>query len=133
MSNNIGNYDAKRELFQELKAHEELAELCKGGFHDRLADSDANLPRVVYTRTSNIPTGHADNKPSQYDVRFILSVYTDKQNVVLESRIEEILDQIMINLHYLKYDDNDHYEEETELFHKALRYEKKFNKNWEEL
>lgn len=133
MSNKIGNYDAKRELLHKLKSHEELNELCKGDFHDRLANVDAALPRVVYTRTTNTPTRHADNRPSQYRVAFLLSIFTDKQSVILESRIEEILDQLMMDLHYLKYDDNDNYEEETGLFHKSLRYEKMFNKKWEEL
>lgn len=128
MDNNIGNYDAKKELFQALRNNTELTKLCKGGFHDRLADSDALFPRIVYNRIINIPSKHADNKPAQYDVRFILSVYTDKQTVVHESKIEELVDRLMSDLKYLKYDDNDDYEKETGLFHKSLRYRKYFNK-----
>lgn len=122
----LGNYDAQSELFTALQNDTELATLTKGGFHNLVADSDAPFPRIVYSEIDNTPTGHADNDESKATVNFQVSIFTDSQTVIHETLITKAIDRIMKSLEYRKYDSQSLYEEDTQLYHKPLRYEKNF-------
>lgn len=126
MSKDLGNYDAGSELFRALRTDAELLSLTIGGFHNLVADSDAKFPRVVYSELNNRPTGHADNNESKATVNFQVSIFTDSQTVMHEKAMTKIIDKLMKSLEYNKYDSQPLYEEDTKLYHKALRYEKNF-------
>lgn len=126
MTNDLGNYDAQSELFRALRTDTELVSLAVGGFHNLVADSDANFPRVVYSELNNTPTKHADGEEVKATVDFQVSIFTDSATSYKETPMTKAIDRIMKSLHYKKYDSQPLYEEDTKLFHKALRYEKNF-------
>ncbi len=122
----LGNYDAQTELFQALRNDKELAALTIGGFHNLVAESDAEFPRVVYSEIDNTPSAHADNEESKVTVNFQVSIFTDGQANDKETPMTKAIDRIMKSLKYKKYDSQSLYETDTKLYHKALRYEKNF-------
>lgn len=122
----LGNYDAQAELFDALRNDTELPGLAVGGFHNRVADKDANFPRVVYTRLNNTPTKYADGEEVKATVNFQVSVFTDSQTVNKETEMIKAVDRIMKGLEYGKYDEQPLYETDTKLYHVALRYEKNY-------
>lgn len=122
----LGNYDAQSELFAALQNDTELATLTKGGFHNLVAGSDAEFPRVVYSEIDNTPTGHADNNESKATVDFQVSIFNNSQTIIHEKEMVKAIDRIMKSLEYKKYDSQSLYEEDTQLYHKPLRYEKNF-------
>jgi len=126
MSKDLGNYDAKVELLQALEGHTELVNLVTGGFHSRVANQDAEFPRVVYTELNNRPTSYADNNERQATVNFQISVFTKESTVRYETQIVKLIDKTMKDLEYGKYDSIELYEEDTHIYHKGLRYEKHF-------
>lgn len=125
-SKDLGNYEAQSELFRALRTDSELATLSKGGFHNLVADPDAEFPRVVYSEINNRPTGHADNNESKATVNFQVSIFNNSQTIIHAKTMTKAVDRIMKSLEYSKYDSQDLYEEDTKLYHKALRYEKNF-------
>lgn len=122
----LGNYEAKSELLEALEEQTELVELVTGGFHNRVANQDAEFPRVVYTELNNRPTEYADNNERQATVNFQVSVFTKESTVQLETQIVKIIDLIMKGLNYKKYDSAELYEEDNQIYHKGLRYEKNY-------
>lgn len=122
----LGNYEAQSELLNALNENVALTSLAKGGFHNRVARKDSAFPRVVYSEINNVPTDYADNKEREATVNFQLSIFTDSQTVSFETQMTKVIDKIMKELEYKKYDSQSLYEEDTKLYHKALRYEKKY-------
>lgn len=126
MSKDLGNYNAQSELFLALRNDEELSSLVIGGFHNLVAEKDAPFPRLVYSEINNRPTGHADNGEVKATVNFQVSIFNTSQTIIHESKIHQAIDRVMRSLNYQKYDVQALYEEDTKIFHKALRYEKNF-------
>lgn len=122
----LGNYDAQSDLLLELENDKELVSLAAGGFHNLVAESDAEFPRVVYSELNNTPSAHADNKETKATVNFQISIFTDSQTVMHETLMTKLIDRIMKSLEYSKYDSQPLYETDTKLYHKALRYKKNF-------
>ena len=126
MSKDLGNYDAQSELLTALKNDVELATLTKGGFHNLVAKQNAPFPRIVYSELNNRFIGYADNDETKANAHFQISVFTDGQTIIHEKTMTKAIDRIMKKLEYAKYDSASLYEEDTMLYHKALRYEKNF-------
>lgn len=122
----LGNYDAQAELFQALRNDTELSTLAKGGFFNRVAEQDAEFPRVVYTQINDSPSEHADNKEVKATVNFQISIFTNAETIVYETQIYKEVERIMKSLEYGKYDYQPLYEVDTGIHHLALRYEKNF-------
>lgn len=127
MSKDLGNYDAQSELLSALKNDTDLSALAKGGFHNLVAKQDSKFPRIVYSELINTPTKHADNDETQATVNFQVSIFSDDETVADENLMVKAVDRIMRSLNYRKYDSQSLYEKDTKLYHKPLRYEKKFN------
>lgn len=122
----LGNYEAQSELLSALRSNEELSKLVTGGYHNLVANKDAPFPRVVYTEINNTPTGYADGDEVKATVNFQLSIFADKYTVADIGQINRLLDKLMKDLEYKKYDSVTLYEDDTELYHKALRYTKNY-------
>lgn len=122
----LGNYEAQKELLQALQSNNDLVELVKDGFHNLVADSDADFPRVVYSELQNRYTGYADNDEIKAEVHFQISIFTNSDTIRYQNDILKLIDSTMKQLNYKKYDSIDLYEDDTKLYHKGLRYEKNF-------
>jgi len=122
----LGNYDAQSELLQPLRGDADLSSMAVGGYHNLVASKDAEFPRVVYSEINNSPTKYADGEEVKATVSFQVSIFTDGQSTQHETPMTKAVDQIMKSLEYKKYDSQSLYESDTNLYHKALRYEKNF-------
>lgn len=123
----LGNYEAQKELTQALINDDKLQQLVNERFYNRVAESDADFPRIVYTQIDDSNTRFADDKEIEATVYFQISIFTDAQTVMHETDIYKDIERIMRSIDYHKYDYQGLYETDTKLHHLALRYEKKFN------
>lgn len=122
----LGNYEAQAELYRALVNDEGLQQFVEDRFYNRVAEQDAEFPRIVYTQINDANTKHADNKETKATVNFQISVFTDAETVMHETQIYKEIDRIMKSIEYGRYDYQGLYESDTKLHHLALRYEKNF-------
>lgn len=120
------SFDAQNELKNELRKNQALVELAIGGFHNRKAMNTTVYPQVVYTEINNADDRFTDNEAISSEVRFQLSIYSKGEMLLKENSIAKELDKIMKQLNYKRYSSVDLYEEDTKVYHKAMRYEKTF-------
>ena len=122
----LGNYDAQKELTQTLINDDKLQQLINERFYNRVAEQDAEFPRVVYTQIEDANTKYADDEEIEATVYFQISIFTDAETVMHETEIYKEIDRIMKSINYKRYDYQGLYETDTKLHHLALRYQKQF-------
>jgi hypothetical protein len=121
------SFDAKSELLAGLKANQFLVSLCTGGFHNRKAKDVNAFPRIVYYEINNADDSFADNQAITSEARFQISIFTNESTVSKETPIAKEVDKVMKSLGYSRYSSVDLYEEDTSVYHKAMRYQKIFS------
>ncbi|MGG3800461.1 tail completion protein gp17 [Metabacillus fastidiosus] len=120
------SFDAKSELLAGLRADASLVTLCTGGFHNRKAKDVNAYPRIVYTELNNADDSFVDNQAISSEVRFQISIFTNDATVSKETPIAKEVDKTMKTLGYSRYSSVDLLED-SQVFHKAMRYQKVFN------
>ncbi|MGA3852184.1 MULTISPECIES: tail completion protein gp17 [Bacillus] len=120
------SFDAKKELSAALIKNDELKQLVTGGFHNLVADDVAAFPRVVFSEITDRDQEYRDNKPAASEVRFQLSIFSKADTRTHETEIAKLIDKLMKDLGYGRYDSVDLYETDTKIFHKGMRYVKTF-------
>ncbi|MGG3798986.1 hypothetical protein [Metabacillus fastidiosus] len=120
------SFDAKSELLAGLRANPSLVTLCTGGFHNRKAKDVNAYPRIVYTELNNADDSFVDNQAVSSEVRFQISIFTNDSTISKETAIAKEVDKTMKILGYSRYSSVDLLED-SQVFHKAMRYLKTFN------
>lgn len=120
------SFDAKKELSAALIKNKELKQLVTGGFHNLVADDVATFPRVVFSEITDRDQEYRDNQAAASEVRFQLSIFTKADTRTHETEIAKLIDKLMKDLGYGRYDSVDLYETDTKIFHKGMRYVKTF-------
>jgi hypothetical protein len=120
------SFDAKSELISAFKANNTLVLLCSGGFHNLRAKDVNAYPRIIYSEIGNADDDFADNVAISSEVRFQISIFNKEQNISSQTPIAKEVDKTMKSLGYKRYDSTDLHEEDTQVFHKSMRYEKTF-------
>lgn len=122
----LGNYGAQAELYQALINDEVLQSFIDNRFYNRVAEQDADFPRLVYTQLNDSDSKHADDKAVKATVYFQISIFSDAETIIHETQIYKEIERVMKSLEYGKYDYQPFYEADTGIHHLALRYEKNF-------
>ncbi|PRS61120.1 hypothetical protein C6344_04260 [Bacillus sp. GBSW19] len=120
------SFDAKKELSAALIKNNELKQLVTGGFHNLVADDVAAFPRVVFSEITNRDQEYRDNRSAASEVRFQLSIFSKADTRKHETEIAKLIDKLMKDLGYGRYDSVDLYETDTKIFHRGMRYVKTF-------
>ncbi|MER3121676.1 DUF3168 domain-containing protein [Bacillus altitudinis] len=120
------SFNAKKELSAALIKNDELKQLVTGGFHNLVADDVAAFPRVVFSEISDRDQEYRDNQAAASEVRFQLSIFSKADTRTHETEIAKLIDKLMKDLGYGRYDSVDLYETDTKIFHKGMRYVKTF-------
>jgi hypothetical protein len=120
------SFDAKSELKSALNANQSLVSFCTGGFHNLKANDVNAYPRIIYSEIGNADDDFADNVAISSEVRFQISIFNKEQNISSQTPIAKEVDKTMKSLGYKRYDSTDFFEEDTQIFHKSMRYEKTF-------
>ncbi|MBP1967977.1 hypothetical protein J2Z83_000069 [Virgibacillus natechei] len=118
------HYDAQVELLQALRSNEELTRLVVGGFHNMVARQTSSFPRIVYTEIKNADEDFKDNELSMAVVNFQVSIFCDEKTIIDQTAITKEVARTMSEIEYHKYDQENLYEEDTELYHRAMRFTK---------
>ncbi|GED01392.1 DUF3168 domain-containing protein [Bacillus atrophaeus] len=112
------------ELVKTLTSSSKLNELVTGGIHNLTANDVNAFPRVVFYELKDADAGYADNKAYCFEIRFQISVFTQAGTRRFETPIAEEIDKLMRSIGYGRYDSQPLYEEDTKVYHKAMRYVK---------
>jgi hypothetical protein len=124
MTAEMKQYEQQIELLEALRNNEELNRLVVGGYHNLVARQTADLPRIVYSEIRNTEDDFAENKLKMAVVNFQISIFTDEKTIIHQTAITKEVAKLMSGLGYRKYDDQPLYEEDTKLYHRAMRFTK---------
>jgi len=121
-------FDAKKELTKALVGSPVLKLEVVGGFHNRFAASPDGkpipFPRIIFQELRNNDDNFQDNAATAANVGYQISVFTNHSTNTKETLIAKEVDRVMKSIGYTRYDSVDLYENDTNLYHKAMRYEK---------
>ncbi|MGR2780675.1 tail completion protein gp17 [Bacillus subtilis] len=120
--------DPVNELVKTLTSSSKLNELVTGGIHNLTANDVNAFPRVVFYELKDADAGYADNEAYYFEVRFQLSIFTQSNTRRSEKPIAYEIDKLMRSIGYGRYDSQPLYEEDTKVYHKAMRYVKGYFK-----
>ncbi|MEG7334011.1 tail completion protein gp17 [Bacillus sp. 0102A] len=123
--------DPVNELVKTLTSSSKLNELVTGGIHNLIANDVNAFPRVVFYEFKDADAGYADNKAYCFEVRFQVSIFTQSNTRRSEKPIANEIDKLMRSIGYGRYDSHPLYEEDTKVYHKAMRYVKGYFKEEE--
>ena len=112
--------DVKPEVYQALSQNQRLFALLGGDrvYHIRAPDAN-EFPRITYFEVFNLPAASADDRQIASTVQIQVSIWTKDGS---DPEIASAVDEIMTALGFRYSNGADLYEEDTEVFHKALRY-----------
>ncbi|MCY7829363.1 hypothetical protein P8879_14305 [Bacillus spizizenii] len=119
------------ELVKTLTSSSKLNELVTGGIHNLTANDVNAFPRVVFYELKDADAGYADNEAYCFEVRFQMSIFTQASTRRFEKLIAYEIDKLMRSIGYGRYDSQALYEEDTKVYHKAMRYMKGYFKEEE--
>lgn len=116
--------DLKPEILAALEANEELVKLLGGPkiYHLR-ADRAATHPKVSFFEVTNFDDYYADDCAITSEVHMQIDIWCKPDTMVTASKIAAEVDRTMKELGFKRTSGADLYEDDTQIFHKALRYQ----------
>jgi hypothetical protein len=113
----------KPDIEAGLKANADLVLLLKGQrVYQQPAPNSQEHPRVTFFEMDNVPGIVADDREWASDIRVQVDIWNQSDTGVTNSEIAEEVDQTMTSLGFIRTGSADFYEDDTKVFHKAMRY-----------
>ncbi|AFH62264.1 tail completion protein gp17 [Paenibacillus caseinilyticus] len=111
--------NVKPEVLEALREDEELLLLLGGPrVYQMVAPEPGKFPRITFFEISNVDDGYADD--SVISSQIVIQV--DVWNKTNTSAIADRVDAVMKNIGFSRSGSADLYENDTGIFHKAMRY-----------
>lgn len=112
--------DLKPAILKALESNQALVSLLGGKrIYQLVAPKAEEFPRITFFELNNRGERYADDVELSSDVRIQMDVWS-KGNT---SRLSEEVDKTMKALGFQRYFATDLYEDDTKVFHKAMRYQ----------
>ncbi|ABA42701.1 MULTISPECIES: tail completion protein gp17 [Bacillus cereus group] len=109
------------DILQALENDQELVSLLGGKrIYYRKAKKAEEFPRITYFELDNRPDGFADNQEIESEILFQVDVWAKSSTTAIHQKVNEIMKRIGFS----RYAVADLYEEDTQIFHYAMRFAK---------
>lgn len=111
------------EIVQALENNQEFVSLLGGKrVYYRKAKNAEEFPRITFFELDNRPDGFADNdeSESESEITFQIDIWSKGSTTVIHQKVNEI----MKSIGFSRYAVADLYEEDTRIFHYAMRFAK---------
>ncbi|MBJ8026152.1 tail completion protein gp17 [Bacillus cereus] len=113
--------NVRPEIVQALENNQELVSLLGGRrVYYRKAKHAEEFPRITFFELDNRPDGFADNEESESEITFQIDIWSKGSTTVIHQKVNEIMKRIGFS----RYAVADLYEEDTQIFHYAMRFVK---------
>lgn len=109
----------KGEILQSLESSDELLSLLGGSYIYQIkAPDDEQFPRITFFEITNFDNQFADDHAIFSDILVQIDIWnkTSTTTIALE------VDKIMKSIGYYRTSASDFYEDDTDVYHKAMRY-----------
>ncbi|MCU5027660.1 hypothetical protein BK720_00360 [Bacillus thuringiensis serovar brasilensis] len=111
----------RSEIVQALGNNQELVSLLDGKrVYYRKAKNAEEFPRITFFELDNRPDGFADNDESESEITFQIDIWSKGSTTAIHQKVNEIMKRIGFS----RYAVADLYEEDTKIFHYAMRFAK---------
>ncbi|MFB5557315.1 DUF3168 domain-containing protein [Bacillus cytotoxicus] len=108
-------------ILQALEANQELVSLLGGKrIYYRKAKNATEFPRITFFELDNRPDGFADNKERESEILFQIDIWSKNSTTAIHQKVNEV----MKSIGFSRYAVADLYEEDTQIFHYAMRFAK---------
>ncbi|AZF88354.1 structural protein [Bacillus phage AP631] len=109
------------DILQALENDQELVSLLGGKrIYYRKAKKAEEFPRITYFELDNRPDGFADNEESESEITFQIDIWSKGSTTAIQKKVNEI----MKSIGFSRYAVADLYEDDTQIFHYAMRFAK---------
>ncbi|EOO39045.1 hypothetical protein IIU_00863 [Bacillus cereus VD133] len=109
------------EIVQALENNQELISLLGGKrVYYRKAKSAEEFPRITFFELDNRPDSFADNEESESEITFQIDIWSKSSTTAIHQKVNEI----MKSIGFSRYAVADLYEDDTQIFHYAMRFAK---------
>ncbi|MEC2892553.1 DUF3168 domain-containing protein, partial [Bacillus cereus] len=106
---------------QALENNQELVFLLGGKrVYYRKAKNAEEFPRITFFELDNRPDGFSDNKESESEITFQIDIWSKGSTTAIHQKVNGI----MKSIGFSRYAIADLYEEDTQIFHYAMRFAK---------
>ncbi|PGW69964.1 tail completion protein gp17 [Bacillus thuringiensis] len=109
------------EIVQALENNQGLVSLLGGKrVYYRKAKNAEEFPRITFFELDNRPDGFADNDESESEITFQIDIWSKSSTTVIHQKVNGI----MKSIGFSRYAVADLYEDDTQIFHYAMRFAK---------
>ena len=109
------------EIVRALENNQELVSLLAGRrVYYRKAKNAEEFPRITFFELDNRPDGFADNDESESEITFQIDIWSKSSTTTIHQKVNEI----MKSIGFSRYAVADLYEDDTQIFHYAMRFAK---------
>lgn len=108
-------------IVQALESNQELVSILGGKrVYYQKAKNAEEFPRITFFELNNIPDSFADDQETVSEITFQIDVWSKNSTTSLHTKVNEI----MKNIGFSRYAVADLYEDDTQIFHYAMRFRK---------
>ncbi|HDR7777689.1 MULTISPECIES: tail completion protein gp17 [Bacillus cereus group] len=109
------------EILQSLENNQEIVSLLGGKrVYYRKAKIAEEFPRITFFELDNRPDGFADNEENESEITFQIDIWSKGSTTAIHQKVNEI----MKSIGFSRYAVADLYEDDTQIFHYAMRFAK---------
>lgn len=109
----------KPDVVLALKNDAELVSLLGGPrIYFQVAPNPDEFPRVTYYEQDNRPSLWGDNRELGSEITFVVDIWAKASTTA----IADAVDRVMASLGFVREFAGDLYEQDTQVYHKAMRY-----------
>ncbi|HDX9648556.1 DUF3168 domain-containing protein [Bacillus cereus] len=109
------------EIVQALENNQGLVSLLGGKrVYYRKVKNAEEFPRITFFELDNRPEGFADNDESESEITFQIDIWSKGSTTAIHQKVNEI----MKSIGFSRYAVADLYEDDTQIFHYAMRFAK---------
>ncbi|PGC80334.1 tail completion protein gp17 [Bacillus toyonensis] len=113
--------NVRPEIVQALENNQELVSLLGGNrVYYRKGKHAEEFPRITFFELDNRPEGFADNEEIESEITVQIDIWSKGSTTVIHQKVNEV----MKSMGFSRYAVADLYEEDTQIFHYAMRFAK---------
>ncbi|EOP46622.1 tail completion protein gp17 [Bacillus cereus] len=108
-------------ILQAFESNQELVSILGGKrFYYQKAKNAEELPRITFFELNNVPDSFADDEEIASEITFQIDIWSKNSTTVIHTKVNEI----MKTIGFSRYAVADLYEDDTKIFHYAMRFRK---------
>ncbi|MDM5270540.1 DUF3168 domain-containing protein [Bacillus wiedmannii] len=109
------------DILQALESNQELLSVLGGKrIYYRKARNADEFPRITFFELNNVPDSFADDEITSSEITFQIDIWSKNSTTAIHSKV----DAIMNGIGFTRYAIADLYEDDTQIFHYAMRFRK---------